>query len=56
MAATHEAFVRLAKMRRVLALADFINDDQAGAALRVPIPGVIENRRNRRADTEGSGL
>ena len=45
MAAMHEAFIRFAKMRRVLAFADLIGDDQAGVALRLQIPGVIEARR-----------
>src|ERR1700676_2133101 len=45
MAAMHEAFIRFTKMRRVLAIADLIGDDQAGVALRLEIPGVIEARR-----------
>jgi hypothetical protein len=48
MAAMHEAFIRFAKMRRVLAFADLIGDDQAGVALRLQIPGVIEARRRSR--------
>jgi hypothetical protein len=38
MAAMHEAFVRLAKMRGVLAFANLIGDDQTGVALRLQIP------------------
>jgi hypothetical protein len=49
MAAMHEAFVLLAKMRRVLAFADLIGDDKAGVALRLEIPGMVEAwRRSRR--------
>src|ERR1700692_2300764 len=49
MAAMHEAFVRLAKVRSVLAFADLIGDDKAGVALRLEIPGMIEAwRRSRR--------
>src|ERR1700689_2124188 len=49
MAAMHEAFVRLAKVCSVLALADLIGNDQAGVALRLEIPGMVEAwRRSRR--------
>src|SRR5580693_2447974 len=49
MAAMHEAFVRLAKVRSVLALADLIGNDKAGVALRPEIPSMIEAwRRSRR--------
>src|ERR1700724_3485351 len=49
MAAMHEAFVRLAKVRRVLAFADLIGDDKAGVALLLEIPGRGEaGRRPRR--------
>src|SRR6478672_13970639 len=49
MAAMHEAFVRLAKVRSVLTLADLIGDDKAGVALRLEIPGMVEAwRRSRR--------
>src|ERR1700722_15537923 len=49
MAAMHEAFVRLAKVRSVLTLADLIGDDKAGVALRLEIPGLVEAwRRSRR--------
>src|ERR1700732_3797508 len=49
MAAMHEAFVRLAKVRRVVTLADLIGDDKAGVALRLEIPGMVEAwRRSRR--------
>ena len=49
MAAMHEAFVGLAKVRRVVALADLIGDDQAGVALPLQIPGMVEAwRRSRR--------
>ena len=34
MAAMHEAFIRLAKVRSVVTLADLIGDDKAGVALR----------------------
>src|SRR5258708_39104594 len=45
MAAMHEAFVRLAKVRSVVTLADLIGDDKAGVALRLEIPGMVEARR-----------
>src|SRR5579859_1078186 len=45
MAAMHQAFIRLAKMRRIFSFADLIGDDQTGVALRLQIPGVIEGRR-----------
>src|SRR5580692_6598575 len=49
MAAMHEAFVRLAKVCSVLALADLIGNDKAGVALRLEIPGMVEAwRRSRR--------
>jgi hypothetical protein len=44
MAAMHEAFVLLAKMRRVVAFADLIGDDQTGVALRLQIPGAYRAR------------
>jgi hypothetical protein len=53
MAAMHEAFVRLAKVRSVLTLADLIGDDKAGIALRLEIPGMVEAwRRSRRIAKE----
>src|SRR5271168_372206 len=49
MAAMHEAFVRLAKVRGVATLADLIGDDKADVALRLEIPGTVEAwRRSRR--------
>src|ERR1700688_3863916 len=42
MAAMHEAFVRLAKVRGVVTLADLIGDDKAGVVLRLEIPGMVE--------------
>jgi hypothetical protein len=49
MAAMHESFVRLAKVRSVATLADLIGDDKAGVALRLEIPGMVEAwRRSRR--------
>src|SRR5580700_909514 len=49
MAAMHEAFVRLAKVRSVVTLADLIGDDKAGVALRLEIPSMVEAwRRSRR--------
>src|ERR1700686_161618 len=49
MAAMHEAFGRLAKVRGVVTLADLIGDDKAGVVLRLEIPGMVEAwRRSRR--------
>src|ERR1700688_4149027 len=49
MAAMHEAFVRLAKVRGVVTLADLIGHDKAGGVLRLEIPGMVEAwRRSRR--------
>src|ERR1700686_5761294 len=49
LAAMHESFVRLAKVRSVATLADLIGDDKAGVALRLEIPGMVEAwRRSRR--------
>ena len=45
MATVHETFVGIAQMDSVLALADFIRDDEARIAPRLQIPGVIEGRR-----------
>src|ERR1700722_9391039 len=45
MAAMHEAFVRLAKVRSVVTLANLIGDDKAGVALRLEIPGMVEALR-----------
>src|ERR1700733_13796349 len=42
MAAMHEAFIRLAKVRSVVTLADLIGDDKAGVALGVEIPGMVK--------------
>src|ERR1700719_1965765 len=49
MTAMHEAFVRLAKVRSVVTVADLIGDDKASVALRLEIPGMVEAwRRSRR--------
>jgi hypothetical protein len=48
MATAHEAFIALAQMCGVLALADLIRNDHACIAPRFQIPRVIERRR--RAD------
>jgi hypothetical protein len=45
MATVHEAFVGLAQMDSVLALADLIRNDKACIAPRLQIPRVIERRR-----------
>ena len=38
----HQALVRLAQMRGILAHPDFVRDDAAGIAFRRQEPGVIE--------------
>ena len=45
MAAVHEAFIALAQMCGVLALANLIRNDEACIAPGLQIPGVIEGRR-----------
>src|ERR1700688_2250963 len=46
MAAMHEAFVRFAKVRSVVSLADLIGDDKAGVAQRLERQDMIESRRH----------